>query len=205
MKKMKKSYLIFFLFGCLFTYGQSSPIQGSFKTKADYIGNTYIYFEGVNNSDYDFSNLTIACINEVKNEKINFSLDKLDSGDSFLIGAKDGWFWERGEKLYVIFANGKSIYWVYNPHPNGYDQNAITTNNFSNNSNNKYRAEQIKIQIRQLEGKIKDSNRSLQLYEEMGSKNISISNQMLQQSTRQLIRTYENQKSNLEMELIRLQ
>ena len=118
---MKISCLIFFLFGCLFTYGQRSPIQGSFKTQADYVGNTYVYFEGVNISDYDFSDLTISCVNEMKDEENSFSLDELDSGDSFSVGIDDGWLWEPGEKLYITFANGKSFYWTYVPENNFID------------------------------------------------------------------------------------
>lgn len=59
----------------------------------------------------------------------------------------------------------------------------------------------LKAEIKRLESKIKDTERSLERYQKWGEQNPTATNAMLQQSTFNLLQTYQNQKLQYEMEL----
>lgn len=199
---MKSLFTLLLFLTCKTIFSQ---VLGNFKHQVDNYGNFVVYFEGENITNNTLWNINLVCMNEEKGDKLSLSLNQLNSGGSFYIGPKEGWNWELGEKLFITFSNGKSFYWTYGKSATNHNNNIYQNpNNSYDVTSKKLRIQQIDLQISQLERKIKDSERSLKLFEEMGEKNPSISNSMLQQSTLQLIQTYEQQKYNLELEKIEL-
>lgn len=177
---------IFLCLACLFTTTLFSQITGGF-----YNQNGYIYFIGQNVSGYGLRNLTIKCVNSELNQQQTFTMDFLSKGNTFAVGPSEGWVWQPGERLIITYANRQSVYWIYQPTP--------VYNSPYDNSSNKSSGNNIVIQeqIRQLESKIRDAERSLRLYEEWNRKNPSISNSQLINSQRQLIRTYQDRIQQL--------
>lgn len=201
---MKKIFFtILFAFTALFSIGQ---IAGGFYYGTDYGGNVYVYFQGTNISQYNLQ-FKIRSVNEQLDEEKSWNC-KLSMGENFTVGPSDGWYWQLGEKLIITYPNGASYHWVYAPqqnYNNNYNYNNSPNPNQTNDYYKKSQIESIKFQISQLDQKIRDSERSLALYKELGEKNYSISNTMLQQSTLRLIQTYRTQKSSLESQLRSLQ
>lgn len=171
---------------CVFTTTLLAQITGGF-----YNQNGYIYFIGQNVSGYGLSNLTIKCVNNELNQQQTFTMDFLSNGNRFSVGPSEDWVWQPGERLIITYANGQSVYWVYQPAP---IYNSPYDNSFNNSSNNNM---VIREQIRQLESKIRDAERSLRQYEEWNRKDPSISNSQLVNSQRQLIRTYQDRIQQL--------
>jgi hypothetical protein len=197
-----------FFFYCFSAIGQ---VNGDFKCEFDNNGNKIVYFEGQNITNMALWNVKIDCVNSSKGDKLSFLLNQLNSGDSFYIGPNEGWNWELGEKLYITYSNGQTFYWTYENTMNTPNDESITIPNDQspsiqyNETSKQLRIQQIDLQINQLESRIKDTERSLKLYEDIGAKNPSAANTMLQQSTRRLIQKYEQQKYNLELEKSKLQ
>lgn len=109
---MKNIYLTaIFIFFNLLAHSQNAPITGGFHVGTDYSGNQFVYFQGNNQTEYNLS-VTVKCVNEQLNQQRTWPFT-LIAGGSFSIGPGVGWTWQRGEKLYVYFPNGQSIYWVY--------------------------------------------------------------------------------------------
>lgn len=94
-----------------------AQISGGFNTGTDIYGNKYVYFQGTNNSSYNI-NINILCRNDNLDEERAFNFSPLYSGNSFTIGPANGWIWQPGEKLYITYPNGKSVYWVFQPRNN---------------------------------------------------------------------------------------
>lgn len=161
-----------------------AQISGGF-----YYGNGFVYFMGQNVSGYGLSKLTIKCVNNQLNQQQTFTMSFLANGKTFTIGPADGWEWQPGEQLFITYANGQSVYWAYQPTSPSYN---IAPNNNSTRNNLV-----IQEQIRQLESKIRDAERSLRLYEKWNDKNPSISNTQLINAQRQLIRTYQDRIQQL--------
>lgn len=67
------------------------------------------------------------------------------------------------------------------------------------------RIQALDVQIKSLEWKIRDQERSLRMLEESGEKNPGATNLMAQQSALNLLQAYEQQKAQLEMEKSRLE
>ncbi len=156
-----------------------------------YNQNGYVYFVGQNVSGHVLRNLTVKCVNSVLNQQQSYSLCFLANRDSFSIGPENGWQWQPGEQLCVIYENGQSVYWIFQPAPSyniPYDDSSAES--VSNNL-------VIQEKIRQLEWKIRDAERSLHKYEEWNQKNPSISGSQLISSQRRLIRTYQDQIQDL--------
>lgn len=181
-----KRITLFLYLTCVFTTTLLAQINGGF-----YRQNGYIYFIGQNVSGYSLSNLTIKCVNYALNQEQTFSMKFLSNGNTFAVGPSEGWVWQPGEKLTIIYANGQSVYWIYQPV-------SISNSPYDNSSNNSSGNNMvIREQIRQLESKIQDAERSLRLYEEWNRKDPSISNSQLVNSQRQLIRTYQDRIQQL--------
>lgn len=179
-----------FLFLCLSVICKLAvlaQISGGF-----YYQSGYVYFVGQNVSGRVLSNLTVKCVNSVLNQQQSYSLSFLANGDSFSVGPENGWQWQAGEQLFVVYGNGQSAYWIFQPAPS-YNipyNNSSSTESFSDNM-------VIQEKIRQLEWRIRDAERSLRKYEEWNRKNPSISSSQLISSQRRLIRTYQDQIQDL--------
>lgn len=182
---MKRILLSLFLIG-LFATTSLAQISGGF-----YMIDGYVYFKGQNASGYGLGNITIQCVNSYLGQQLEFTMDFLPNGNSFTIGPSNGWEWQQGEQLFITFANGQSVYWTYQPVP-AYDSpyDNYSDDSYSNNL-------VVREQIRQLESKIRDAERSLRQYEERNRQNPSISNTQLINSQRRLINTYEDRIQQL--------
>ncbi|MFI3261465.1 MAG: hypothetical protein R3Y26_01015 [Rikenellaceae bacterium] len=58
------------------------------------------------------SAIKISCINEYLGQKKDFNI-VVNSGTNFNVGPNEGWYWQSGEKLYITYSNGTSVYWTY--------------------------------------------------------------------------------------------
>lgn len=170
----------------------TAQVNGGFKSEADNYGNEIVYFEGQNVANSTLYDMKIYCVNEIKDQKKELVLSGLIAGQKFTVGLREGWSWENGEKLYVVYSNGRSVYWTFS------QAGAIQYNNTNDATQRRLKIQQIDLQINQYQRKLQDAQRSLQLSIELGNKNPSITNSMLQQSQRNLIQTYEQQIANLQ-------
>ena len=180
---MKRKLLLL----CAFFYSSlslMSQIVGGF-----YQQNGYVYFMGQNVSGFTLRNLTIQCVNAVLSQQQTFTMNFLANGGTFTVGPNDGWAWEVGERLIVVYANGQSVYWDFQPVPAYVAPNTNMYDYDNSASDNLVDMERI----RQLESKKRDAERSLRMYEQWNEENPSVSNSQLINSTKRLIRTYENQ------------
>lgn len=78
-------------------------------------------------------------------------------------------------------------------------QQQLNNLNPQSNNYNGYSNQRIDSRISELEFNIQEAEKSLSLYEEVGREHYSLSNTMLQKSTRDLIKTYKNQLYQLRM------
>lgn len=76
----------------------------------------------------------------------------------------------------------------------------VNQNNNGNQTSNRQRASQIDAQITQLQRKMADAQSSLELYKGWENERPSISTSQMVQSARNLVNTYSQQISNLQME-----
>lgn len=97
----------------------------------------------------------------------------------------------------IITTNGQNYPYTLSKMENApnvpYDPNYNIPSPNNGGSNRAY----CEAEIRQLEYKIKDAERSLKLYEEWNRKDPSISNSQLVSSQRRLIRTYQDRIQEL--------
>lgn len=183
---MKK--LVFFVaFFGVFITSLCAQISGGF-----YNQNGAVCFVGQNVSGYVLNNLTINCVNAALNQRTTLTLNFLANGASFSVGPTEGWMWQPGEQLYVTFANGQTVYWTFQPVTPSY---TVPDNSYSPSSSNNNLV--IQEEIRQLESKIKDAERSLSLYQEWHDKNPTSTNARLITEQRRLIQTYQNRIQDL--------
>lgn len=182
-------YVIAALFVCLNGYAQ---IKGGFYT-GTFQGQACIYFKGTNVSGKSLYNLKVYCVNEILSQQQEYTLDILDNNSSFELGPVNDWLWQPGEKLYVVYSNGKSVYWVYTTNPD------VGVPYYKDNSNKAG----IRARISELEYKLRDAERSLRSYERSNEKNPSATGLMLVIQQQKLIQTYRDQITSLTAELYR--
>jgi hypothetical protein len=108
---MKKLFLVIAILSGVMTHAQNPYISGGFNIGSDYYGNRYVYFQGTNITQYNIP-ITVVSVNEELNENKKWSFT-LIAGGAFSIGPNESWYWQPGEKLFVYFSNGQSIYWTY--------------------------------------------------------------------------------------------
>lgn len=96
----------------LLTCSAQAQISGGFYYGSDVYGNGFVYFQGSNVSASNL-NIKVICKNDDLDEEKVFYFTPLYSGNNFTIGPADGWIWQPGEKLYIIYPNGKNVYWIY--------------------------------------------------------------------------------------------
>lgn len=182
---MKRIFLSFFLIG-FFATTSLAQISGGF-----YMIDGSVYFKGQNVSGYGLGNITLLCVNSYLDQQLEYTVDFLPNGNTFIIGSSDGWEWQQGEQLFITYANGKSVYWTYQPVP-------VYNSPYDNYSEDSYSDNlMVREQIRQLESKIRDAERSLRQYEESNRRNPSISGSQLINSQKRLIQTYEDRIQQL--------
>lgn len=192
---MKQRYFYVFaaLFACFSGYTQ---IKGGFYT-GTFQGQACIYFQGTNVSGNRLYNLKVYCVNEILNQQQEYTLESLDNNGSFELGPANNWMWQPGEKLYVVYSNGQSVYWVYATNPNAVVPDYTPDQrNYSNKA-------VIRARISELEYKLKDAERSLRSYERSNNKNPSATGMMLIIEQQKLIQTYRDQIRSLTAELYR--
>lgn len=183
---MKWIVLLFLCLTPILSTDLLAQVSGGF-----YNQDGFIYFQGQNVSGYGLRNITIRCVNSYLNQQHEFTIDFFPNGNIFTISPSDGWEWQQGEQLFITFANGKSVYWTYQPvsvYNSPYD-------NYSDDSSSDNLV--VREQIRQLESKIRDAERSLRQYEESNRRNPSISGSQLINSQKRLIQTYEDRIQQL--------
>lgn len=105
--------------------------------------------------------------------------------------------WQPGEKLYVVYSNGQSVYWVYATNPN------VVVPVYTPDQRNDSNKAGIRARISELEYKLKDAERSLRSYERRNDKNPSATGMMLIIEQQKLIQTYRDQIRSLTAELYR--
>lgn len=190
---MRRTYLCLMVF-LLVSISGYAQINGGFHY-GTFQGQACVYFKGTNVSGMNLYNLKVYCVNEVLGQKQEYTLDALDSQGSFEIGPGNDWLWQSGEKLYVVYSNGQSVYWLFSTGP-VYDT-PVAPNNNTNNSNKAT----IRARISELEYKLKDAERSLRDYEKRNDKNPTVTGMMLINEQRKLIRTYQEQIISLTSQL----
>jgi hypothetical protein len=162
------------------------------------MGQSFLYFQGKNVSGHPL-NIKVTCVNEGLKQHSTFTFSNLANGKVFTIGPANGWVWQNGEKLYVSYGN-KKVYWICNivsQTSSSYYPSytpSYNTNNYSN-----YYA--IEAQIRMYEYKLRDAERSLEMYRHWNEENPSASGTSLIISQQSLIWTYRNCINNLLMQL----
>lgn len=104
---MKKSMFIGLL-TLTFIFQSFSQISGGFYRSQ----NGSVYFSGKNTSQYTLT-INVVAVNEQLNQQRSWQYT-INPSRIFIIDESYGWQWQTGEKLYVQFANGQSIYWVNN-------------------------------------------------------------------------------------------
>lgn len=186
-------FLIVVLFTCVDGYSQ---IKGGFYS-GTFQGQTCIYFKGTNVSGRSLYNLKVYCINEILSQHQEYTLDILDNNGSFELGPVNDWLWQPGEKLYVVYSNGQSVYWVYATNPDVGVPDYIPDHRDNSNKAS------IRARISELEYKLKDAERSLRSYERSNEKNPSATGMMLIMQQQKLIQTYRDQISSLTADLYR--
>lgn len=189
--KRRCFYVIAALFACVSGYAQ---IKGGFYT-GTFQGQVCIYFQGTNVSGNSLCNLKVYCVNEILNQRQEYTLELLDNNGSFELGPANNWMWQPGEKLYVVYSNGQSAYWVYAANPN------IAVPDYIPDQRDYSNKATIRARISELEYKLKDAERSLRSYERSNEKNPSATGMMLIMEQQKLIRTYRDQISSLTAEL----
>lgn len=188
--KQRYLYVIAVLFICANSYSQ---IKGGFYS-GNFQGQAYIYFKGTNVSGRSLFNLKVYCVNEMLGQQQEYTLDSLENNGSFELGPANDWLWQSGEKLYVVYSNGQSVYWIYTTNPGIGMPDYIPDYNNSNKAG-------IRARISELEYKLKDAERSLRNYERSNEKNPSATGMMLIIEQQKLIQTYRDQISSLMAEL----
>lgn len=188
---MRQAYLYLYvmLFVCIFGEAQ---VKGGFYY-GTFQGQTCAYFKGTNVSGRSLYELKVYCANEVLNQQQEYTLDILENNDSFELGPVNGWMWQPGEKLYVVYNNGQSVHWVYATEPAMGIPDKIPNSN-SNKAT-------IRARISELEYKLKDAERSLRSYEKSNEKNPTATGMMLIMQQQKLIQTYRDQIISLTAEL----
>lgn len=189
--KRRCFYVIAALFACVSGYAQ---IKGGFYT-GTFQGQVCIYFQGTNVSGNSLCNLKVYCVNEILNQQQEYTLELLDNNGSFELGPANNWMWQLGEKLYVVYNNGQSVYWEYAANPN------IAVPDYIPDQRDYSNKATIRARISELEYKLKDAERSLRSYERSNEKNPSTTGMMLIMEQQKLIRTYRDQISSLTAEL----
>lgn len=191
--KRRCFYVIAALFACVSGYAQ---IKGGFYT-GTFQGQVCIYFQGTNVSGNSLCNLKVYCVNEILNQRQEYTLELLDNNGSFELGPANNWMWQPGEKLYVVYSNGQSVYWVYAANPN------IAVPDYIPDQRDYSNKATIRARISELEYKLKDAERSLRSYERSNEKNPSATGMMLIMEQQKLIQTYRNQIRSLTADLYR--
>lgn len=192
---MKQIYLcvIMGFFVCIKGYSQ---IKGGFYT-GTFQGQACIYFQGTNVSGNRLYNLKVYCVNEILNQQQEYTLESLDNNGSFELGPANNWMWQLGEKLYVVYNNGQSVYWIYATNPN------IVVPDYTPDQRDYSNKATIRARICELEYKLKDAERSLRSYARSNNKNPSATGMMLIIEQQKLIQTYRDQIRSLTAELYR--
>lgn len=109
---MKKFvFIILFVFCVYMVFSETQEaFIGSFNYGTDAIGNKCVYFQGTNVTDY-YLPIVVIARNDITNDELSFSFTVIPHGQ-FAIGPNQGWVWKKKEKLYIIYQNGRSIYWI---------------------------------------------------------------------------------------------
>lgn len=106
--------------------------------------------------------------------------------------------WFTGEVVQCYSCSGTGVFTYVLPDPNSFTN---STNDNSQSGTTKRNSNSAAEEIRQLEWKIKQEQNSLAYHEESYRKNPSPSTARLIQSTKELIRTYQNRISELRRRL----
>lgn len=102
-----KSIIIATLFCISSIFSSHAQISGGFAHNKG-----KVYFSGTNNTNYTLI-ITVYAINEQLNNQHQWQFNLLPN-HYFTIDNNNGWNWQQGEKLYIQFQNGQSIYWTNN-------------------------------------------------------------------------------------------
>lgn len=191
--KRRCLYVIVALFAYFCGHTQ---IKGGFYT-GTFQGQACVYFQGTNVSGNKLYNLKVYCVSEILNQQQEYTLDALDNNGSFELGPANNWMWQPGEKLYVVYSNGQSVYWEYSANPN------IAVPDYIPDQRDYSNKATIRARISELEYKLKDAERSLRSYERSNEKNPSATGMMLIMEQQKLIQTYRNQIRSLTADLYR--
>jgi hypothetical protein len=86
-------------------------IEGGFYLYSTYGGGTAVCFAAMNTSNVA-GKITFTASNEYYGRNVSYSVF-LSPGESFYFGPPHGWTWARGEKMYITFSNGSTVYWQF--------------------------------------------------------------------------------------------
>lgn len=99
-----KRFIAILVCSVLFCVGElSAQLSGQFYTSQD----GHIYFQATNVSGCYFN----AAIRAISNNRDNS--ETITVGQGFLLGPTTPWrwYWKKGDRIYVTYPNGQSVYW----------------------------------------------------------------------------------------------
>ena len=177
---MKLKTILFIICFFVFSGKGIAQVSGTFYYAFDQ-GQLIIYFQGTNWSRRDLHNVKVKCVDEQLKQQWEITLEIVASGSPFIVGPGRKWMWQMGEKLYITYADGKTLCWECKLHPlNCSAESKKTVVNTA-----------AEIEIEQLRYKIREGKEYLREYEQMNARNPSAVARMFVREQMKLIQDYQ--------------